>query len=170
MPGLVAGLVAPLIHAGDAVVPAEAVVVEPGPEKADAERAGGEDGGEDAAAHGRAGRVVVGEGAERDAGVTHAGGRFSESEEQKLVEQGEHRESAGSADGGCLQSDVGRGCPDSMSALEFADGEGEGRDEDEECGGDDTAVDGGSHEAQAEGRGLGREDGLEGGFGNLYEG
>ena len=32
----VVGLVAALVHAGDAVVPAEAVFVEPGPEEADA--------------------------------------------------------------------------------------------------------------------------------------
>ncbi len=48
-------LVAALVHAGDAVVPAQAVVVEPGPEETDAERAGGEDSGNDAASAWRSG-------------------------------------------------------------------------------------------------------------------
>ena len=54
--------------------------------------------------------------------------------------------------------------------LEFADGEGEDGGEGEKGGGDDAAVDDGGHEAQAEGCGLGREDGLERGFGDLDDG
>src|ERR1700760_1088365 len=99
-------LVAALIHAGDAVVPAEAVLVEPGPEEADAKWAGGEDCGEDAAAHGGAGGVVVAEGAEADAGVTHPGCRFGEGEEEKLVDEGEDDEGDGSSDCGGLERDA----------------------------------------------------------------
>src|ERR1700733_311967 len=83
-------LVAALIHAGDTVVPAEAVFIEPRPEKANTERARSEDRGEDAAAHCGACGVVVVEGAERGAGVAHAGSRLRQGEEQKLVEQGEY--------------------------------------------------------------------------------
>src|SRR6185312_2000163 len=77
--------VAALIHAGDAVVPAEALFVEPGPEETKAERAGREENREDAATHGGAGGVVVGEGAEADASVTHSGRGLGEGEEEELV-------------------------------------------------------------------------------------
>src|SRR5271168_4611474 len=97
-------LVAALVHARNAVVPTEAVLVHPGPEEADTERAGGEDRGEDAAAHGRAGRVVIGEAAETDAGVAHAGGGFAEGEEEELIQQRKNSQSAGRPDGRGLQA------------------------------------------------------------------
>ena len=53
----------------------------------------GENRGQDAAAHGGACGVFVVEGTETDAGIAHARGRIRKGEEQKLVEQGEHRES-----------------------------------------------------------------------------
>ena len=65
----------------------QAVLVKPRPEEADADRAGSEDYRKDASAHSGAGRIVVRKGAEPDARVAHAGGRFGEGEEQKLIEQ-----------------------------------------------------------------------------------
>ncbi len=69
-----AWLVGALVHVGDAVVPAEAIFIEHGPEIAKPERKRGEAHGEQAAAHGGAGGVFVREGAEGDTGVAHAGG------------------------------------------------------------------------------------------------
>ena len=143
-------------------MPAEAVVVKPCPEEADAERTGGKGRGEDAAAHGGAGGVVVVEGAEADAGVAHAWGGFGEGEEEELVEQGERKERNRCGDGGDLRGDAGRA---GRGAGELADGDGKDGDEGEEGGSNDAAVDDAGHEAQAEGRGLRSRDGLERGFG-----
>lgn len=114
-------LIAALVHAGDAVVPAQGIFVEAGPEVAEAEWDGGEDGGEDAAAHGGAGGVVVGEGAEADAGVAHAGGALGEGEEEGLVEQGEEEEDSCCSDDGDLRGQV----MDEWAGLgELVDGHG----------------------------------------------
>ena len=91
-PGFLWGLVAALVHAGDAVMPAEAFVVEAGPEEADADGAGGQDGGEDAAAHLGAGGVFVGQGAEADTGVAHTEGGFGEGEEEEMVGKGKEED------------------------------------------------------------------------------
>ena len=84
-------------------MPPEAVVVEPGPEKTDTERACGKEGGEDAPPHGWARGVVVGEGAKTDAGVAHAGGRFREGKEEELIEQSEEEEGCRSCEDGGLR-------------------------------------------------------------------
>ena len=54
-------------------MPGEAVFVECSPEESEAEGASGEKNGEDAAAHGSAGGIFVGEGTERNAGDAHSG-------------------------------------------------------------------------------------------------
>src|SRR5580692_7606567 len=72
------GLIAALVHAGDEVVPGQAVFVEGGPEESEAEGAGGEHEGKDAAAHCGAGGVFVAEGAEGDAGAAHSGSGLGE--------------------------------------------------------------------------------------------
>src|SRR5207248_5649800 len=97
-------------------------------EEANAERAGGQDHGQDSAAHGGAGGIIVGESAESDAGETHPGSRFGQSEEQQLVQQGEYREGNGGADRGDLESDVAASHRVDGSA-EFADGVSKGRRE-----------------------------------------
>ena len=147
-------------------MPAEAVLVEPGPEEADAEGTGGKDRGEDAAAHGSASRVVVGEGAQTDASVSHAGRRFREGEKQNLIQQHEHREGCCSRESSSLEGEVaGGGC--AYRAVKFADGEGKDGGEGEKSGGNDAAVDNRRHETQAEGCGLWREYGLERSFRDL---
>src|SRR3981189_3671443 len=70
-----------------------------------------------------AGWGVGGVGAECDSGVAHAGRRFGQGEEQKLVEEREYGEGNGSGDGGGLQGDVSAGGCVYRSA-EVADGEG----------------------------------------------
>src|ERR1700722_16149995 len=78
--------VAALVGLGDAIVPAEGVLVEYSPEKTEAERQGGEQKGSDATAeHGAAGIVVV-EGAEGDFGVVHAWSCVGEGEKEELIE------------------------------------------------------------------------------------
>ena len=99
-------------------MPCEAVFVEGGPEEAEAEGAGGDEDGEDAAAHGAAGGVLVVEGAEGDAGAAHTRGGVGEGEEERLVEEikkGEDEEAVGqgqtgleSGAGGELGGGVGR--------------------------------------------------------------
>src|SRR5262249_27387062 len=68
-------LVTALVHAGEAIVPGQAIVVEERPDEAEAAGCDRKNEREDAAAHGFAAGVVVGEGAEADAGVAHAGSR-----------------------------------------------------------------------------------------------
>src|SRR5262249_8821982 len=81
-----AGLpVAALVGAGDAVVPAEVVVVEDGPEEAQTERQRRQQQGADTVAHGGAAGVFVLKGAERDLCVAHAGGRSGPAEEHPLI-------------------------------------------------------------------------------------
>ena len=89
-------------------MPAEAVGVYPGPEQAEAEGDGGEQEGEGSAAHLGSGGVFVGEGAEADAGVVHAGGCVREGEEEELIEGGEdeERHRAGDGDGDRLGDEV----------------------------------------------------------------
>ena len=90
-------------------MPGEAVFVEGCPEQAEAEGAGGEEDGEDAAAHGAAGGVLVVEGAEGDAGATHSRGGLGEGEEERLVEEieeSEDEEAGGQGEAG-LESCVG---------------------------------------------------------------
>ena len=162
-----AGLVAALVHAGDAVVPAQAVVVEKGPEEAYAKRAGREQAGEEAAAHGGAGGVLVGEGAEADAGETHAGGGFGKGEEEDLVEKVEEREGGEDRNGCELRGHVAGGVGGGESFEKLARGESEGGDEGEQAGCDDADVDDGGHEAEAERRRHQGEDRVERGFGGL---
>jgi len=161
--------VAALIHAGDAVVPAEALFVEPGPEETNAERAGREENREDAATHGGAGGVVVGEGAEADAGVTHSGRGLGEGEEEELVDHGEDEEDSGSGEDGELGRQMG-GVGEGLAAHP-ACGVGEGGDEGEQGREDDGGVDDAGHEAEAErggqGSGLGDEGGVEKRFGGF---
>jgi len=102
-------LVGALVCAGEAVVPGEAVFVERGPQEAEAKRAYGDQDGQDAAAHGVAGRILVVEGAEGDAGAAHPWGGFGEREEERVVEEIEEGEDEGA---GCqgetgLESGVG---------------------------------------------------------------
>src|SRR5271168_3232874 len=100
-------LVAALVDAGEAVVPGEAVGVYPGPEEAEAAGESGEQEGEGAAAHLGAGGVFVGEGAEADAGVAHAGGGVREGEEEDLIQRGEDEEchAGRGCDGSYLRGD-----------------------------------------------------------------
>ena len=130
-------------------MPAEAVVVEQGPEEAEAEGADGDDLGEDAAAHGGAGGVFVGEGAETDAGVAHAGGLVGEGEEEGLVDEPEDGQGG---DGGERERD---------SYRDGAGEPGEGGDEGQEAGEDEDTIDRGRHEAQVDGGGERREQGWE---------
>ena len=112
------GLVGALVHAGEAVVPAQAFIVEPSPKEAEAQRGCGEEGSEDAAAHGLACGVFVGEGAEGDAGVVHAGGGFAEGEEEQVVDGPEEGEGGGDGDG-C----DGEGDGDGLGGAQGAGGE-----------------------------------------------
>ena len=100
-------LVASLVDAGEAVVPGEAVGVYPGPEEAEAAGESGDEEGEGSAAHLGAGGVFVGEGAETDAGVAHAGSGVCEGEEEDLIERGEdeERQAGRGGDGGYLRGD-----------------------------------------------------------------
>src|SRR6266851_3298355 len=143
--GLAGVLVAALVHAGDAVVPAEALVVEEGPEEADAQRTGGEECREDAAAHRGPGGGVVGEG-----------------EEEELVDQRKNGQGCGGGYGRELEWHLGVCC-----AGKFAEGDGEGGGKGDEGGQDDAAVDDAGHETQVKGGGLGGEDGVELGLGGF---
>lgn len=145
-----------MVHAGEAVVPAEAFFVEPGPEETQAEGGGGHDGTQDAAAHGFASGVLVGEGAEGDAGVVHAGRGFAEGKEEQVVEGPEEGEGRCGADGCGGQADGdGRRC----GVDEVGRGEAGGCDdkagEGDEGGEDDGSVDAGGHEAKLDGGDLG---------------
>jgi LPS-assembly protein len=126
-------------------VPAEAVVVHPDPGEAEAEGAGGHDGGKGAAAHGLARGIVVGEGAERDAGVAHAGGGVGEGEEEHLEDDGEEKQRGGSGAGERGQVELQQ-----ARAGDVADGRGEA----EERGADADSVDGSGHDAAMGGGGL----------------
>ncbi len=148
--GLAAWLVSSLVHAGDAVVPTQGVLVEQGPEEAEAEGAGGEEGCDDAAAHGGSGGVFVGEGAEANAGVAHAGGSVGEGEKEELVEESEGGEGADGAGDGQGARDF----DDGVLAGEVGEGEGEDGGEGDLDGEDEADVDDGGHEAEADGRRL----------------
>lgn len=100
--------------------------------------------------------------------VTHAGCGFREGEEQQLIEQSEDGQGSGSADGRGLECDVADGC--GGVSGQFADGDREDCREREHGRHDDTAIDYGGHETQAEECSLGREDWLEGRFGNFDKG
>jgi hypothetical protein len=102
-------------------MPAEAVCIEPSPQDADAEWAGAEEEGEDAAAHGGAGGVLVCEGAEADACVAHSGGCVREGKEEQLIEDCEQGEDSARGDDGGLEIELADG--------ELADGNGEDRSE-----------------------------------------
>lgn len=150
---LLEGLVGPLVHAGDAVVPAESVLIEECPENAEAERRKREEGGKDAAAHGRASRVFVGEGAEADAGIAHAGRAVRKGEEEELVEDSEYGQGAARARDG----DGARDLKDGALSGEVGESEREGGGEGYLNGEDEADVDDGSHEAKADRRCL-RDD------------
>ena len=157
-------------------MPGEAVFVEGGPEEAEAEGAGGEHGGKDAAAHEAAGGVLVVEGAEGDAGRAHAGSGGGEGEEERLVEQrqagGGDGERGGQlteldpSGGAGLGGDAGErgrqrqaGLPERDAASDQGeDGSGGG-----EAGEHDGGVDGGGEQAAAEAGGIGIGDGQRGG-------
>lgn len=94
--GLVTALlVTALVDPGEAVVPAEGVFVEEGPQDAEAEGAGGEQDEPDAATHLGAGWIVVGEGAEANAGVPHSRRGAGEREEEHVVEDKEDKQCRG---------------------------------------------------------------------------
>ncbi len=138
-------------------MPAEAVSVHPGPEDTEAEGAGGQEGVEDTAAHLAAGGVFVGEGAEADACVAHAGGGFGEAEEEELVEGVEDQEGqqGGAGDGqelrecGFERGQTGEG-GGGLRDWKCADGDCGGSGEAEYDGKDDGGIDGGGHDAQLE--------------------
>lgn len=118
-------------------MPGETVFVEERPDESDAEGGSGEDKGEDAAAHGFASGIVVGEGAEADSGVAHSGRRVGEGEEDVLVEDCKQDDDAGRGDSRGLEAHM------ETSGKEARGGEAEGADEDEEAGQDGDGI----HEA-----------------------
>src|ERR1700689_1240372 len=89
-----------LVGLGNAVVPAEGVLVENGPEKAESERQGGEQEGSDAAAEGGVGGISITKGAEGDFGIAHPRGRIGEAEKQELVDEPHSEEGHSGADEG----------------------------------------------------------------------
>lgn len=135
-------------------MPAQAVFVEERPDDAEAEGCGRENDRQDTAAHGIARRVVVGEGAEADAGVAHSGGRVGEGEEEVLVDQAEQEDSSAGGDSGGLEGQV------EAAGGEARGDEREGRGEEDESEEDSHGVDGGGHEAEFE-RGHLEGDGVE---------
>jgi hypothetical protein len=90
-------LVGSLVHARDAVVPAQAVVVEQHPEDTHAQRTDGDDLCKDAAAHGRAAGILIGKGAQADTRVAHAWRRIREAEKKALVQKIEHGHRTGAS-------------------------------------------------------------------------
>src|ERR1700751_4239160 len=78
--GLAGLAIASLIHAADAVVPSQAIFIEDCPKQAEADGKSREQQSSHAPTHGFARRVVVIEGAERDACVRHARGALGEGE------------------------------------------------------------------------------------------
>ena len=144
-------------------MPAEAFVVEAGPEETYAEGDGGEYRGEDAAAHLGAGGVFVRQRAEANTGVAHAWSGLAEGEEEELVGEGEEEEGSYRGYGRGLETDGDRG------DAKFAAGEGEGGYEAEEGGKDQDAIDHDGHEAPVEECGLRGRDRHETGFGDFDE-
>ncbi|HEY6767590.1 MAG TPA: hypothetical protein VI386_22775, partial [Candidatus Sulfotelmatobacter sp.] len=73
-------------------MPPKTIIVQAGPEEADAKGTGGEDHREETTAHGGTGGILVAEGTESDAGVAHAGRCFGQGEEEQMVEKRENAE------------------------------------------------------------------------------
>lgn len=136
-------------------MPAQGVLIEQRPEKPEAEWEGGEQSGEDAVAHGGVGGILVGEGAEADAGVAHAGRGVGQSEKEHLVEQSEHDEGTGRPGDGGVARDFVKG----VLSGEMGESKGEHGGEGGLHGEDERDVDGGGCEATADGRGLWDVDG-----------
>ena len=128
-------LIAALVDAGEAVVPTEGVFVQKRPEDSKAKGAGTKKNEPDAAPHFAACRVVVGKGAEADAGVLHAGSGARKGEEKHVIEDEEDQQRYGGSDGG---NGGGRERPNCV---------GERRDSGEKGHAEQAGVNDGSHQA-----------------------